>query len=190
MREVGVTRLLDQRYGRMSMGVHRYVRAPQVRDRPGWATRICDYMALDTYQAHDGDWSVRYAIHGHEIKVSRSDWLAELRDPGKAEAFRPYCSHWWLVVSDASIVRDDLPDGWGLLVAQGSRLVAKRKVPAVEPAPMPRHMLSALARAVASHAIALAPDRSRPGLGTAGVTGAQPDEPASQAGRPVAGGGS
>ena len=32
-------------------------------------------------------------------------------------------------------------------------------------------------------------DRSRPGLGTAGVTGAQPDEPASQAGRPVAGGG-
>lgn len=31
-------------------------------------------------------------------------------------------------------------------------------------------------------------DRSRPGLGTAGVTGAQPDEPASQAGRPVAGG--
>lgn len=33
------------------------------------------------------------------------------------------------------------------------------------------------------------PDRSRPGLGTAGVTGAQPDEPVSQAGRPVAGGG-
>lgn len=33
-------------------------------------------------------------------------------------------------------------------------------------------------------------DRSRPGLGTAGVTGAQPDEPASQAGRPVTGGGS
>ena len=31
-------------------------------------------------------------------------------------------------------------------------------------------------------------DRSRPGLGTAGVTGAQPDEPASQAGRPVGGG--
>ena len=31
-------------------------------------------------------------------------------------------------------------------------------------------------------------DRSRPGLGTAGVTGAQPDEPVTQAGRPVAGG--
>lgn len=34
-------------------------------------------------------------------------------------------------------------------------------------------------------------DRSRPeGSGNPGVTGAQPDEPASQAGRPVAGGGS
>lgn len=32
------------------------------------------------------------------------------------------------------------------------------------------------------------PDRSRPGLGAAGVTGAQPDEPVSQAGRPATGG--
>lgn len=33
-------------------------------------------------------------------------------------------------------------------------------------------------------------DCSRPGLGTAGVTGAQPDEPVTQAGRPASGGAS
>lgn len=150
--EALMVKLLDQRYNRVSMGAERYVRAAHVRDRPGFATRICDYMAIDTYQAHDGDWSVRHALHGHEIKVSRSDWLTELRDPTKAEAFRPYCTHWWLVVADAAIVRDDLPDGWGLLVMQGSRLVARRKVPAVEPLPMPRSMLAGFLRATAQHA--------------------------------------
>lgn len=139
-----MVKLLDRRYKAVSMGAERYVKAPHVRDQPGWARRICDYMALDTYHGQ--------ALHGHEIKVSRSDWLTELRDPSKAEAFRPYCSHWWLVVSDRAIVRDDLPDGWGLLVMDGDRLVARRKVPAIEPLPMPRPMLAAFTRGVAIHA--------------------------------------
>jgi hypothetical protein len=72
------------------------------------------------------------------VKVSRSDWLTELRDPEKAEAFRPYMHYWWLVVSDASIVRDgELPEGWGLIVKSGSVLRAKVKAPRLDPMPMP-----------------------------------------------------
>lgn len=144
--------LLDRRYSAVSMGAPRFVTARQVRNRPGFAQRICDYMAIDTYQATDGDWSVRYAVHGHEIKVSRADWLTELRDPGKAETFRRYCTHWWLVVSDKSIVRDDLPEGWGLMVRQGSRLVRKVIPTPVEPEPMPREFIACLMRAATRRA--------------------------------------
>ncbi len=73
--------------------------------------RRVDYLAL-------GLWASRgQAIDGHEIKVSRSDWLSELGKPSKAEAWWPVCHRWWLVVPDESIVQDgELPAGWGLMV--------------------------------------------------------------------------
>lgn len=146
--EAWMSRLLDRRYGAVSMGVRRYTTARDVADRPGFARRRCDYIAVDSYQITDGDWTApKYAVHGHEIKVSRSDWLAELRDPSKAEAFRRYCTHWWLVVSDKGIVRDDLPDGWGLLVVQGERLVRKAWPTVIEPDPWPRELTAAMLRA-------------------------------------------
>lgn len=54
---------------------------------------------------------------GHEVKVSRSDWVSELgRKTGKADAWADQCHQWWLVVSDPAIVRDgELPEGWGLM---------------------------------------------------------------------------
>lgn len=53
---------------------------------------------------------------GHELKVSRSDWLSELSKPGKADAWADQCHSWWLVVSDPMIVRaGELPAGWGLM---------------------------------------------------------------------------
>lgn len=53
---------------------------------------------------------------GHEIKVSRADWLNELSHPGKSDAWADQCHEWWLVVPDPSIVHDgELPAGWGLM---------------------------------------------------------------------------
>lgn len=53
---------------------------------------------------------------GHELKVSRSDWLNELNKPGKADAWADECHEWWLVVADPEIVHDgELPAGWGLM---------------------------------------------------------------------------
>jgi hypothetical protein len=137
--------LLAQRYTRISMNAHRYAFAEHVADRTSWAGRIADFVAVDCYQGNE--------IHGHEVKVSRSDWLAELRDPDKAEAWRPYVHRWWLVVADRSIVRDgELPDGWGLLVRQGARLAAAVRAPKLTPQPMPPSMIAALLRATAKTA--------------------------------------
>ncbi|AWN02662.1 hypothetical protein SEA_XAVIA_62 [Mycobacterium phage Xavia] len=53
---------------------------------------------------------------GHELKVSRSDWLNELNKPGKADAWADQCHQWWLVVNDPAIVHEgELPEGWGLM---------------------------------------------------------------------------
>lgn len=53
---------------------------------------------------------------GHELKVSRADWLNELNKPGKADQWADQCHAWYLVVSDPAIVHEgELPPGWGLM---------------------------------------------------------------------------
>lgn len=129
--------------------------------------RIADFIAADMHSqswAPTGAKALSYldrrdqsiwlpapVLHGHEVKVSRSDWLTELRDPEKSEAFRRHMHFWWLVVSDKTIVRDDLPEGWGLMVADGhTTRVLVQAVPNREPEPLPHSMLGALLRASVS----------------------------------------
>lgn len=129
----------------------RYVVAEHVRNQGGfgghWGSsrlRTIDALAIDLWP------SSGHLIHGFEVKVSRSDWITELHDPEKAEAFKPYCDHWWLVVSDAAIVRDDLPPGWGLLAPdQRGALRVKRRAPRLIRQEIPVGMLAAWLRAAA-----------------------------------------
>lgn len=68
---------------------------------------------------HIGLWASRGAgtIDVCELKISRADWLVELKKPQKAEAWWPYCHHFWLVVPHEGIVKDgELPKGWGLMM--------------------------------------------------------------------------
>lgn len=77
----------------------------------------------------------RGQIHGHEIKVSRSDVMVELADPMKAEAWGQFCDRWWLVVSDIALLRDlDVPDSWGIMTPPSGR--SKRLMTIVRPAPL------------------------------------------------------
>lgn len=56
-------------------------------------------------------------LTGFEVKVARSDWLAELDQPAKAEVWHPHCHSWYVVAPDTEIVRpEELPDGWGLMI--------------------------------------------------------------------------
>ncbi len=77
--------------------------------------------------------SVGTGIVGHEIKVARSDVLAELADPTKADAWARYCTRWWLVVSEAKLVEGlDIPDDWGVMAMPAGRL---RAFKVLKPAP-------------------------------------------------------
>lgn len=130
----------------------RWVRAEHVRNRLGYeANRIADFIAADKYPGIP--YGSTLAMHGHEVKVSRSDWLVELKDPEKAEAFKRYMHHWWLVVPDASIVKPgELPADWGLLVSSPKGLRARVKAPRLTPEPMPLDLAISFASAAASTA--------------------------------------
>jgi hypothetical protein len=63
-----------------------------------------------------GMWASRgVGVDVHEIKVSRPDWLRELNDPAKAEAWWPYCNRFWVVAVPGIVTDGELPAGWGLL---------------------------------------------------------------------------
>jgi len=139
---------LHARYSVRSQSGQRYVRAEKVRSCAGFdAPRTADFMAMDLWL------SKGLALHGHEVKVSRSDWLTELKQPEKAGEFIPFMDYWWLVVSDPAIVKDgELPDGWGLMVVAGSRLRVKHWAPRLTPLELPRKMIAPLLRATANTA--------------------------------------
>lgn len=54
---------------------------------------------------------------GHELKVSRADWRAELAKVGKADDWADACHQWWIVAPSTDVVPpEELPDGWGLML--------------------------------------------------------------------------
>lgn len=145
--EATMLALLEKRYRGQDRGNGpAWAFVPKVRNAAGFnATRTIDALAMSLWPSRGLE------LHGHEIKVSRADWLREMRDPEKAEVFSRLVDRWWLVVSDAKIVQDgELPPTWGLMVATGRGLVVKvqaPELPATDAPWMPRTFLAALLRA-------------------------------------------
>lgn len=62
-------------------------------------------------------------LTGFEFKASRSDWIKEKDDPGKADPIFAHCNQWFLVATSADIVRNgELPAPWGLMLAVDGKL--------------------------------------------------------------------
>lgn len=124
----------------------------EVRSETGWsagvATRSCDMLAMNLWR------SKGLEVHGFELKISRGDWLRELKQPDKAEAIAKYVDHWWLVAAPGVARIEELPPGWGLLVPEttddcGEPRTALRaivKAPKREAAPLDRLFVAALLR--------------------------------------------
>jgi hypothetical protein len=105
--------MIDVRYSKLSWLVLR-----NVRNAGGFeADRAADAIAFGLWP------STGHVIHGFEIKISRADWLRELKDPWKGEAFAKFCDYWWIVAADPAIVHPgELRDGFGLMVPNRSSL--------------------------------------------------------------------
>lgn len=106
--------------------------------------RRIDAVAVGTWKKTD------HLIHGFEIKVSRSDLLAELKDPEKAEPAVKMVDRWWLVLGDAKIMKDtdEIPEGWGIMVAHGRGLKVLRQAAPTGGSPDPRFVAALLQSAI------------------------------------------
>lgn len=113
----------------------------QVRSSTGGANRVADAMAFNMYA------STGYEILGFEIKVSRSDWLSELKDMSKSNEIMSYCDKWYLVVADDKIVQDgELPKNWGLLILKNGKLLQKVRAIQRSTTPLPIEFTASILR--------------------------------------------
>lgn len=122
-----------------------YAFITQLRSTTGYSSQIrtADAMAMGLWP------SSGLTLIGFELKVSRSDWLHELKKPEKAEEIKQFCDEWYLVVPDDSIIKEgELPDDWGLMTAtgRGHTIKVKKKAPKLTPVDVDRAFLAAIFR--------------------------------------------
>lgn len=88
-------------------------------------------------------------VLGFEIKVSRQDWLKELKQPEKSQAVQRYCDRWWIVAGHRDIVKSgELPPTWGLMVATKQRLVITVDAPKLSARDIDRPFIASLFRSM------------------------------------------
>jgi len=114
-----------------------YVCIEEARSGRGWDGNDgqCDFVAVNTFQSRGLE------IIGHEIKVSASDWKAELANPEKAEKFARFCRRWYVVVPSelAAKMAHEVPPAWGLKVLTASGKIREAQKPTIraEVEPLP-----------------------------------------------------
>jgi len=104
------------------------------------ASRSADAIAMSLYPSRG------LRMHGFEIKVSRADWLHELKQPEKSVALQRYCDHWW-IVTPADIVKEgELPPTWGHLILKGNGFNCVAKAPTLDRDPWSPGFIAAMLR--------------------------------------------
>ena len=101
---------------------------------------FADALAFGLWPSHG------HTVEGIEVKVSRSDFLAEMAKPEKSQPVFQYCDRWWLATPKGLVDPGEVPDTWGILEFKSGRLVTRKKAPKLQPAPMPRTFVASLLR--------------------------------------------
>lgn len=117
----------------------------QVRNGTGWArsARTADALAMSTWPSRGLE------LHGFEVKVTRGDWIRELREPAKAEEILSYCDRWWVVTPAKGVLEEgELPPTWGHMTVDGRGATVKTPAPAWRAKPLDRLFLAAILRRV------------------------------------------
>ncbi len=129
---------LHDRYNKPSQGKpgEQYVCIEEARSGAGFQGNDgqCDFLAINTWQSRGME------LIGHEVKVSMSDWKAELAKPEKAERFARYCRRWYIAVPSglAKEIKHEIPPVWGLLsVSKSGRVTETVKPKTREPDDVP-----------------------------------------------------
>jgi hypothetical protein len=119
----------------------------QVRGGTGThGSRYCDALVMSLWPSRGFD------VIGMEVKVSRQDWLNELKQPEKADEIFRFCNYWWLIVADRSIVREgELPRPWGLQTMGPDGVETIIDAPKLQPEPLSPAFVASVLRCVSKN---------------------------------------
>lgn len=116
----------------------------QVRQRTGYGTgpdRYADAVVMSLWPSR-GLW-----LAAVEVKVSRGDWLRELRDPRKAEAVFKFARYRWLVTAEGVVHAGECPEAWGHVeVSRAGKAKVVRDAPVNDAEPPTLTFIASLMR--------------------------------------------
>lgn len=119
----------------------------ELRNQTGYGRqeRRFDVAAFNLWPSRR-QWRVVY-----EVKRSRGDFLRELAAPEKREEAERYFHETWIATAHGVCSADEVPDGWGLIVAtkDGTKLRTVRAARQREPEEIPYTMMLSLLRRTA-----------------------------------------
>ena len=108
------------------------------------ARRHLDALAMDLWPSRG------LAIHGIEIKVSRSDFRNEIKQPEKAEEIAEFCDYFWIAAPAGIVPIEEMPKAWGLYeVSEAGRITIKKQPEKTEAKPVTRAFMAAITGCVA-----------------------------------------
>ena len=113
----------------------------EVADTTGGTRRYADAVAIGLWSSHG------HAIEGVEVKISRSDFLNEMKQPQKSEAVFKFCNRWWLACPKDMVKPAEIPHTWGLLELHSDGVLRQKvKAPKLTPIGCTMGFLAALLR--------------------------------------------
>lgn len=152
LRTGDLTHMVISKYGgeNGAANLAKYIVLTQVAASTGGANNIADLMVLGAWHSSGNE------VEGFEVKVSRADWLNEVKNPNKCQPSKQYCHRWWLVIADPSMVKDgELPDDWGMMAVVNGVLKVIKKAPLLSPVPLSVDFVASLLRTDARESIPL-----------------------------------
>jgi hypothetical protein len=93
-------------------------------DAAAWALAMPDVFSIRHTTVEDYVEPV-----AHEVKVRRSDLLADLRRPAKGEAYLQMSSQCWYVLREGIGTADEIPPAFGVMCARAAALEVLRPAP-------------------------------------------------------------
>lgn len=113
----------------------------EVGSSTGPAQRYIDGVAFNLFASRG------FEVEGFEIKVSRQDFLNEMKNPRKSDDALGNFDRWWLVAPQGVAHPDELPKNWGFYEIRGNRLFKKKQAPFLEGNPDPGFIAACMRRA-------------------------------------------
>jgi len=142
--EAGVVALLYKRYPPPE-----WVVVPNLRTTVGYSIGRESYLDAFAMRCWPGKGLTRLAF---EIKVSRSDWLKELRDESKRENGLRLAHQFWFVTPGNVVKKTgEVPEGCGWLQATAGGLRCRVAAKHRDVDPIPEDFVASLLRATAAH---------------------------------------